>query len=975
MSFVTKLTGLFVNPNEKELKKITPLVEEINGLEKDFKKFSEEQIREKTFAFKKELKEGKKLDEILPSAFALCREAGQRALGMRAFDSQLMGGIALHQGKIAEMKTGEGKTLAACFAVYLNALEGKGVHVITVNDYLARRDTNWMGVLYNMLGLSVGCVQHDVSYVYDPKVGPDEDEVSIEYENLRKVPRGEAYKADITYGTNNEFGFDYLRDNMVQDISQMSQVRDPKALAKEEKEKLALKKEQDAGKRAGREAQDEKTMLKKRYLNFAIVDEVDSILIDEARTPLIISAPDAESAKLYQTCAKVVPNLKENKDYNLDEKMQAVTLTDEGITNLEKRLSIKNLYAPENMRWVHHLHQALKAEVVFKKDKQYVVQNNEVMIVDDFTGRLMPGRRFSEGLHQALEAKEGVPIQRESRTLATITFQNFFRLYKKLAGMTGTAMTSAEEFSKVYELDILSVPTNKVMVRKDERDKIYKNQKGKLTAIAQEVKERHKKGQPVLIGTISVDKSEEVAQYLERAGVEYEILNAKNHEREAQIIQDAGQKSAVTIATNMAGRGTDIKLGKGVTELGGLHILGTERHEARRIDNQLRGRAGRQGDPGSSQFYVSLEDELMRRFGSDKIKGMMDTLGLPEDQPIQNRLISGSIESAQKKIEGYNFDIRKHVLEYDDVINRQREAIYQKRRQILLGVLDRGEIDDMIEKLIENVVNFHTQAEMEKDWNVQEIFEYSQSLFNASAEFKETLEKARDKSAGLEEKRKELVNLVIENAKGAYDIKEKTASAKGMRYVERLVMLKTIDQLWMDHLDNMQYLREGIGLRGYGQRDPLIEYKREGFDLFQELLSNIRLQTIETLFKATVQVTPPGGPGAGPGGSGGGVSAGAGALPGQGGALGAGAGAGANGLALGGGISGANLRYQGGELSQQSLTGNGATGSAQAKAQAAGGGSNKTDTGAPIKTEKVGRNEPCPCGSGKKFKKCCGRRV
>jgi preprotein translocase subunit SecA len=927
MNFLSKISNIFGDPNTKELKKIQFLVDAINEKEEEFKKLSEEQIKEKTHEFQKRVKSGEPLDKILPEAFAVCREAGKRTIGQRAFDTQLIGGIALHQGKIAEMKTGEGKTLAATFAVYLNALENKGVHIITVNDYLARRDTNWMGSIYNFLGLSVGCIQHDTAYLFDQEVKPDANETSIEYENLRPVSRQEAYKADITYGTNNEFGFDYLRDNMVPSLKQMVQVRDF----------LALKKEEEQKQKGG--DQSEEKMFKKDYLNFAIVDEVDNILIDESRTPLIISAPDTESTKLYLKFAKIVPRLVLDKDYNIDEKMQAVTLTDRGISRVEKMLGVKNLYLSGQMQYVHHLHQALKAHAIFKKDKEYVVKEGEVIIVDDFTGRLMPGRRFSEGLHQALEAKEGVKIQRESRTMATITFQNYFRLYKKLAGMTGTALTSAEEFFKVYKLDILSIPTHKKMIRFDYSDKIYKNENGKFNAIAQDIKARHKKKQPILIGTISVEKSEALSKYLDREGVEYEILNAKNHEREAQIIAQAGRAKAVTIATNMAGRGTDIKLGPGVVKVGGLHIIGTERHEARRIDNQLRGRAGRQGDPGSSQFYVSLEDELMRRFGSEKIKKIMDTLGLPEDQPIENKIINRSIESAQKKIEGFNFDIRKHVLEYDDVINRQRETIYQKRRQNLLGIIDQEDFWDSVKKVVTEFINFHTRAEDYSKWNMQEIFEYCHSLFNAKEDLKKKMGKIFDDQA-LEpkEKQRKIKKVVLGYAHKIYKLKEKNIGSKTLRKLERSIMLRNLDTLWMEHLDNMQYLREGVGLRGYGQRDPLVEYKKEGFDMFQSFLGSVRLRTVETLFKIQIiskdeferKVAEEK----------------------------------RNNLEEANNKNIANLQFKGAEDNKSGFFQNGE--------EAKGSAGNVEKAAIPIRTnKKVGRNDPCPCGSGKKYKKCC----
>ncbi len=931
MNFLSKISNLLGDPNAKELKKIQPLIASINEREKEVEKLSEEQIKEKTREFQKRVKGGETLDSLLPEAFAVCREAGRRTIGQRAFDTQLIGGIALHQGKIAEMKTGEGKTLAATFAVYLNALEKKGVHIITVNDYLARRDTNWMGSIYNFLGLSVGCVQHDTAYLFDQEIEPDANETSIEYENLRPVSRQEAYRADITYGTNNEFGFDYLRDNMVPSLGQMVQIRDFPALKKEEEAKQ--------NKKGKNQEENEEGMFKKDYLNFAIVDEVDNILIDESRTPLIISAPDEESTKLYQKFAKIVPRLTLDKDYNIDEKMQAVTLTDRGISRVEKMLGIDNLYLTGQMQYVHHLHQALKAQAIFKKDKEYVVKEGEVIIVDDFTGRLMPGRRFSEGLHQALEAKEGVKIQRESRTMATITFQNYFRLYKKLAGMTGTALTSAEEFFKVYKLDILNIPTHKKMVRTDFSDKIYKNEKGKFNAIAADIKARHSKKQPVLVGTISVEKSEALSQYLDREGIEYEILNAKNHEREAQIISQAGRAGAVTIATNMAGRGTDIKLGKGVVKKGGLHIIGTERHEARRIDNQLRGRAGRQGDPGSSQFYVSLEDELMRRFGSEKIKKIMDTLGLPEDQPIENRIINRSIESAQKKIEGFNFDIRKHVLDYDDVINRQRETIYQKRRQNLLGITGGEEFKNAVEEVVGDFVHFHTRAEDSSKWNTKEIFEYCHSLFGAEESLKEKVASiAQSQKIELQEKQQKIKKEILAYAFQVYKLKEEKIGAEVLRKLERAIMLRTLDTLWMEHLDNMQHLREGVGLRGYGQRDPLVEYKKEGFEMFQNFLNSIRLRTVETLFK--IQIIPKG--------------EAEGTVPKKENILGEAKVQDSTKLQLKGAATGQSGFFQNGE---------------EEKTESAG---NVEKTAVPIKAgKKVGRNDPCPCGSGKKYKKCC----
>ena len=656
MGFLDKLFG---DGNEKYLKTLQPTIDKINSLEKDFESFSNDELKSKTNDLKLMVKDGKKLDDILPEAFALTKEAAKRTLNMKHYDVQLLGGIVLHQGQIAEMKTGEGKTITATLPIFLNALAGKGAHLITVNDYLARRDSVWMGQIYNMLGLTIGCIQHDSAFIYDvnykatEEVEEERDRGIVVNENyLRPVSRKEAYEADITYGTNNEFGFDYLRDNMVQSLEQKVQ----------------------------------------RDLNYCIVDEVDSILIDEARTPLIISAPDMESTDKYFQFAKLVKTLKENEDYNIDEKMKAATLTDKGIENIEKALGVDNIYQSKGIQTVHHLESALRAETLFKKDKDYVVKEGEVIIVDEFTGRMMYGRRYSEGLHQAIEAKEGVKVQRESRTMATITFQNYFRLYEKLAGMTGTAATESEEFSKIYNLEVTVVPTNKPNIRKDLNDLIYKNEIAKYKAVIEEIKKRKAAGQPVLVGTISIEKNELLAQLLEQGGVEYNALNAKNHAKEAEIIAQAGKKGSVTLATNMAGRGVDIILGGNPTDdkeaedikaLGGLHVIGTERHESRRIDNQLRGRSGRQGDPGSTQFFVCMDDDLMRIFGSDRMKNIMTTLKVPEDMPIENKLITKSLESAQKKVEGNNFDIRKHLVEYDDVISKQREVIYKKRNQVL----------------------------------------------------------------------------------------------------------------------------------------------------------------------------------------------------------------------------------------------------------------------------------------------------
>lgn len=876
MSIISKLFG----SNEKEVARTRPIVEKINSLEAEISKLSDEELRAKTEEFKKRIGGKETLDEILPEAFAVVREAVKRVDNKRLFDVQMTGGIILHQGRIAEMKTGEGKTHTALLPMYLNALTGKGVHIVTVNDYLAKRDCNWMGSILHFLGISTACIIHDTSYIYEPKI-IDANEVSVEMENLKQVTRREAYNADITYGTNNEFGFDYLRDNMVQDASQMSQ----------------------------------------RELNFAIVDEVDSILIDEARTPLIISALDSESTKMYQQFASLVPRLKKDEDFELDEKMKAISITDSGISKIESWLGVENIYDAGKINYVHHLEQALKAEIIFQKDRDYVVKDGEVIIVDDFTGRIMPGRRYSEGLHQAIEAKEKVQVQKESKTLATITFQNYFRIYHKLSGMTGTATTSAEEFFKVYNIDVVEIPTNRPLVRKDLADIVYKSEKGKFNAICGRIKEINKTGQPVLVGTIAIEKSEYLSALLTRFGVKHEVLNAKQHEKEALIIQNAGQIGAVTIATNMAGRGTDIKLGEGVKEVGGLFILGTERHEARRIDNQLRGRAGRQGDPGASQFFVSLEDELMRRFGGDKLISMMNTLGLPEDQPIQNKIISRTIENAQSKIEGFNFDIRKHVLEYDDVMNKQREVIYKKRREILESKDLKNEMLGYIIQEMENLVSFHSAEEEKID--MKEIYEGMKNIISADKSVENKLKEIKNDSAkNSAEKVSAMTQYLSGLAKEAYNKKEQEIGTESMRGIEKAVILQTMDMMWMSHLDEMDYLRDGIGLRGYGQRDPLIEYKREAYLIFSHLMDNIRATIVRTIFKVNV-VTPQ-----------------AQEKPAQ-----------------------NSLNYSGGgEVEQFSAVKKEESGKIEEKKLA------------PIvNKDRVGRNDPCPCGSGKKYKKCCGK--
>ncbi|MBI2439603.1 MAG: preprotein translocase subunit SecA [Candidatus Moranbacteria bacterium] len=881
MGFLEKLFG----SNERVVEKVRPIAEEVNSFEETVRALSDDDIRKKTTELKQRVASGVAIDSVLPEAYAVVREAARRVIGERHYDVQLLGGIMLHQGKIAEMKTGEGKTLTSTLPIYLNALTGKGVHVVTVNDYLAKRDCNWMGRVFEFLGVSTACiVGQGVSYRYTSNV-EDDDVVSVEMENLIPVTRREAYAADITYGTNNEFGFDYLRDNMVSSTREMVQ----------------------------------------RGLYFAIVDEVDSILIDEARTPLIISAPDSESTALYEKFAKIIPRLVAEKDYVVDEKMRVVTLTDEGMNRVEELLGMGNIYASGNVQYVHHLEQSLKAHIIFRLDRDYVVKDGQVIIVDDFTGRLQPGRRYSEGLHQAIEAKEGVAVQRESRTLATITFQNYFRLYEKLSGMTGTATTSAEELAKVYKLDVVEIPTNKTMVRRDLPDIVYKTEEAKFHAIVEKVKETNTAGQPILIGTVAIEKSEYLHELLSREGVVHEVLNAKNHEKEAAIIAKAGQKGAVTIATNMAGRGTDIKLGDGVRELGGLMIIGTERHEARRIDNQLRGRAGRQGDPGVSQFYVSLEDELMRRFGGDKMKSMMTSLGLPENEPIQNALISKTIESAQSKIEGFNFDIRKHVLEYDDVMNKQREVVYRKRRAILEFSQFRDETMRLIEEEFDHVISFHTATE-EAEWNMKSIAAEVNMMFPSlnEQEAEKRLEVIRDDRSKDEVEKKGLIlGYIIDEAKKVYSEKETLFGKETWNALQKAVYMRSLDQLWMNHLDEIDYLRQGIGLRGYGQRDPLIEYKREAYDLFLGLMDTVRKTYLMTILKInptskTEEKETP-----------------------------------------------RVMEFRGADENMEQFRG-----------VQESGGANTGDVPVqkPIVNQNViGRNDPCPCGSGKKYKKCHGK--
>lgn len=779
-------TKLFGSNNDRLIKKLQPTLDKINALEPQMQLLSDEQMPEKTQEFKDRFKKGENLDEILPEAFALVREASVRTLGMRHFDVQLIGGIALHQGTIAEMKTGEGKTLMSTLPAYLNALSGKGVHIITVNDYLARRDADWMAQIYNFLGLSVGVVLHDIS---------DQE-------------RKEAYAADITYGTNNEFGFDYLRDNM-----------------KFERENLA-----------------------QGPLNFAIVDEVDSILIDEARTPLIISGPTEKSTHFYTQVNTIIPTFKKDIDYTLDEEAKSVSLTEEGIAKGEELLSVDNLYDPANIEMLHHVNQALKAHTLFKRDTDYIVKNDQVVIVDEFTGRLMTGRRYSEGLHQALEAKENVKIENENQTLASITFQNYFRMYDKLSGMTGTAETEAPEFKKIYNLDVIVIPTHQPMVRKDFPDLIYKTQKEKYEAAIQEIIALHKKGQPVLVGTISIDVSESLSTKLKKRGVPHNVLNAKHHKEEAQIIANAGQKGAVTISTNMAGRGTDIKLGEGVTQLGGLHILGTSRHESRRIDNQLRGRSGRQGDPGSSRFYLSLEDDLLRIFGGDRIHAVMDRLGIEEGEHIEHTFISKAIENAQAKVEGHNFEIRKHLLEYDDVMNQQREVIYRQRRQALLEDNLKSVILEMVEDKAYELVNEYSDEKAPiKEWDIRAIESGAKKLFTFPVDL--------DLAVKENHSRDQVSDAIFEMAKAHYLEKERLIGNEQMRQLERFVVLQTVDTRWKEHLLSMDHLKEGIGLRGYAQQDPLRIYKKEGFDMFHGLMEMIKEEVVDILFK--IQIAHP----------------------------------------------------------------------------------------------------------------------
>lgn len=908
LKFIEKIFGTY---SEREIKRILPIVEEIEALEPEVQSLNDDDLRNKTKEFKKRLDNGETLDDILPEAFAVVREASVRVLGMKHYHVQLIGGVVLHQGRIAEMKTGEGKTLAATLPVYLNALQSKGVHVVTVNDYLAKRDSEWMGKIYKFLGLSVGLIVH----------------------GMKKEERRKAYNCHVTYGTNNEIGFDYLRDNMV--------------IYKEE--------------------------MVQRELNYAIVDEVDSILIDEARTPLIISGAGDKSTEFYKSANSFVRRLKAkvytetddkqhtddiDEDYVVDEKANSVSLTSNGMKKAENFFNIENLSDPENMTIQHHINQACKAYGLMKRDRDYVVRDGEVIIVDEFTGRLMYGRRYSDGLHQAIEAKEGVTVERESKTLATITFQNLFRMYGKLAGMTGTAQTEEQEFRDIYGMDVIVIPTNEPMIRKDNPDVVYRNEKGKFNAVINEIVESNKRGQPVLIGTISIEKSELLSKLLAKRGIKHNVLNAKYHEKEAEIVAQAGKFNAVTIATNMAGRGTDIMLGgnpeymaieemrkKGISEemivqstghhetddpdilgarkifnelyskfkdktdkehetvveAGGLHIIGTERHESRRIDNQLRGRSGRQGDPGSSRFYISLEDDLMRLFGSDRVSGIVDALGLEEDQPIEHKMLSNAIENAQKKVEGKNFNIRKHVLQYDDVMNQQREVIYKQRKQVLNGESLKQTFEKIVNSIVDNIVNVYCSESPHPDyWDWDGLITYAEEIFlpvGALDEMRKDLENVTKEE--LSEKMKK-IGLEL------YHQKEEQFGSETMREIERVIMLKIVDQKWMDHIDAMDQLRHGIGLRAYGQRDPVVEYKFEGYEMFEEMIRNIQADALRIILHSEVENAP--------------VKREKVAEP--------------------------VRASHGGEVQKQKTVKKGV---------------------------KVGRNDPCPCGSGKKYKKCCGR--
>ena len=850
-----RLISFISDSNEREIRRLQPAVDEIDALEPEFEKLSNDELKAKAAEFKARLEKGESLDSLLPEVFAAVREAAKRTIKQRHFDVQLLGGIVLHQGKIAEMKTGEGKTLVATLPVTLNALTGEGVHVITVNDYLAKRDTQWMGPIYNMLGISVACIQHEAAFLFDPAFESED----VRLKHLRPVTRRQAYEADVTYGTNNEFGFDYLRDNMVGDLSQCVQ----------------------------------------RDLNYAIVDEVDNILIDEARTPLIISGAAEESTQKYQTFAKLVPRLRQGEDYVEEARTREVNLTEGGVAKMEQWLHLPNLYDPANYGLTHYIDSALKAHLLYKRDRNYVVKDGEVIIVDEFTGRLMSGRRYSEGLHQAIEAKENVKIQRESITMATITFQNYFRMYEKLAGMTGTAVTEAEEFDKIYKLDVVVIPTNKDLIREEYRDQIYKNEEAKFRAVVREIEELNKEGRPVLVGTVSIEKSEHLSQMLQKKGISHQVLNAKpdRAEKEADIVAQAGKKGMVTIATNMAGRGVDIILGgkpegrdlqewqaehDKVVQLDGLHIVGTERHEARRIDNQLRGRAGRQGDPGSSRFFVSLEDDIMRRFGGDRVKGFMEWAGFDEDTPLEHGMVSKVIENAQTKVEAYHFDIRKHLVDYDDVVNKQREVIYDERRKILSGADLKANIQDMIKDVLRDIVHNHLGDERSDEWDLDGLVVGVNAIL--------PLPPHLSKDAISKMSRKEVEQKLEEYAESLYEEREKELGPQNMRVVERLVMLRAFDSRWVEHLTAMENMRQGIGLQSLAQRDPLVAYKTQGHETFQNMMADLRHDIVHMI-------------------------------------------------------------YHVGIVKQEKP---------------------REREKAPV-AQHLGRNDPCPCGSGKKYKKCCGK--
>ncbi len=868
--------------NEKELRKLQPFVDRVNELAPEMEALSDAQLRAKTDEFRSRLEADETTDDLAEEAFAVVREASRRHTGLRHFDVQLLGGLVLHQGKIAEMKTGEGKTLVATLPLYLNALSGRGAHLITVNDYLAKRDAQWMGPIYDALGLSVSILQHDASFLYSTERVSDAENM----EHLTPCTRREAYRADITYGTNHEFGFDYLRDNMAVDLDRAVH----------------------------------------RELHYAIVDEVDNILIDEARTPLIISGPAQESTQTYTTFARLAPRLQEEADYTIDEKARSASLTEEGIAKMENWLGIDNLFSPENYRLTRYMDAALKAHALYRRDREYVVKDGQVVIVDEFTGRLMPGRRWSDGLHQAVEAKEKVKVQQESLTYATITLQNYFRLYDRLAGMTGTAVTEAEEFYKIYKLDVIVVPTNVPMTREDSTDLIYRNEQAKFEAVAEEIDEMHEQERPVLVGTVSIEKSEYLSELLKRHGVAHQVLNAKFHEKEAGIIADAGRPAAVTIATNMAGRGTDIVLGgkpdgnrskedwqrehDQVVEAGGLHIIGTERHEARRIDNQLRGRAGRQGDPGSSRFFVSLEDDVMRRFAPDWLGNMLGKLGMDEDTPLESKMVSKSIESAQTKVEGHNFDIRKHLVDYDDVMNTHRDVIYKERAKILAEADLKSNILEMVREEITELVELHVPERDEDLWNLETLLADVGAILKLPSSVNVRTFEELDHD--------EILERLLTVAEEAYERREVEIGPEQMRTLERLLMLRTIDGLWVEHLTATDEMRQGIGLRAYGQADPLVAYKREAHDMWGQLLVNIRHQVARAIYHVELSQRPP---------------------------------------------------RRAPAAAGQVAAGAGAREPAAAAVAAGAGGGRPMGTG---KARKIGRNQPCPCGSGKKYKKCHG---